>query len=109
MNKIFVSVVTVLACIYTVQSDAGQAPAKVIIGHAAMNARVAPLWVAEDQGFFQKYGVAASAIFIRQAPVLVAALTAGGVHAADTRGTSAPGAGAGGAGLENIIFANQRP
>lgn len=59
---------------------------KVVIGHAAMNARVAPLWVAEDHGFFVKYGVNANAIFIRQAPVLVAALTAGDVQAAYTGG-----------------------
>jgi len=108
MNKIFVSVVTVLACIYTVQSDAGQAPAKVIIGHAAMNARVAPLWVAEDQGFFQKYGVAASAIFIRQAPVLVAALTAGDVHAAYTGGTTALAAVAGGSDLKIVMSLTNR-
>ena len=61
---------------------------KAVIGHAAMNARVAPLWVAEDHGFFVKHGVNPSAIFIRQAPVLVAALTAGDVHAVYTGGTT---------------------
>ena len=30
---------------------------KVVIAHAAMNFRVAPLWVAQDQGFFAKYGI----------------------------------------------------
>jgi ABC-type nitrate/sulfonate/bicarbonate transport system substrate-binding protein len=29
----------------------------VVIAHAAMNFRVAPLWVAQDQGFFNKYGI----------------------------------------------------
>ena len=87
---------------YALNSRAASAPAKVIIGHAAMNARVAPLWVAEDQGFFQKYGVAASAIFIRQAPVLVAALTAGDVHAAYTGGTTALAAVAGGSDLKSL-------
>ena len=78
------------------------APGKFVIGHAAMNARVAPLWVAEDQGFFAKQGVAVNAIFIRQAPVLVAALTAGDVHAAYTGGTTVLTAVAGGADLKII-------
>jgi len=75
---------------------------KAVIGHAALNARVAPLWIAEDQGFFVKYGVQASAIFIRQAPVLVAALTAGDVQAAYTGGTTVLTAVTGGADLKTI-------
>jgi len=83
-------------------SHAAAPSRRVVIGHAAMNARVAPLWVAEDHGFFAKYGVQASAIFIRQAPVLVAALTAGDVHAAYTGGTTVLTAVAGGADLKII-------
>jgi NitT/TauT family transport system substrate-binding protein len=75
---------------------------KAVIGHAALNARVAPLWVAEDHGFFVKYGVQASAIFIRQAPVLVAALTAGDVQAAYTGGTTVLTAVTSGADLKTI-------
>src|SRR5688572_31405125 len=84
------------------QSQAALAPRKFVIGHAAMNARVAPLWVAEDLGFFAKQGVSVNAIFIRQAPVLVAALTAGDVHAAYTGGTTVLPAVAGGADLKII-------
>lgn len=75
---------------------------RAVIGHAALNARVAPLWVAEDHGFFVKYGVNANAIFIRQAPVLVAALTAGDVHAAYTGGTTVLTAVTSGADLKTI-------
>ncbi len=75
---------------------------KVVIGHAALNARVAPLWIAEDQGFFAKFGVQGNAIFIRQAPVLVAALTAGDVQAAYTGGTTVLTAVTGGADLKTI-------
>ena len=82
--------------------QAASAPRKFVIGHAAMNARVAPLWVAEDLGFFAKQGVSVNAIFIRQAPVLVAALTAGDVHAAYTGGTTVLTAVAGGADLKII-------
>ncbi len=85
------------------------APArKVVIGHAAMNARVAPLWVAEDHGFFIKHGVIANAIFIRQAPVLVAALTAGDVQAAYTGGTTVLPAVAGGADLKILMTLTNR-
>jgi len=73
-----------------------------------MNARVAPLWVAEDRGFFQKYGVTASAIFIRQAPVLVAALTAGDVQAAYTGGTTVLAAVAGGSDLKIVMSLTNR-
>jgi NitT/TauT family transport system substrate-binding protein len=87
---------------HSIESYAAAPSRKVVIGHAAMNARVAPLWVAEDHGFFVKHGVNASAIFIRQAPVLVAALTAGDVHAAYTGGTTVLTAVAGGADLKII-------
>jgi ABC-type nitrate/sulfonate/bicarbonate transport system substrate-binding protein len=62
---------------------------------------VAPLWAAEDLGF-AKQGVSVNAIFIRQAPVLGAALTAGDVHAAYTGGTTVLIAITGGADLKII-------
>ena len=54
---------SVVAC--GVCSNAATPARKAVIGHAALNARVAPLWVAEDFGFFVKHGVNANAIFIR--------------------------------------------
>ena len=90
------------------EAHGASAPVKIVIGHAAMNARVAPLWVAEDQGFFQKYGAPDSAIFIRQAPVLIAALTTGDVDAAYTGGTTALAAIAGGSDLKIVISLTNR-
>lgn len=87
---------------------AASAPGKIVIAHAAMNARVAPLWVAEDHGFFAKYGTPASTIFIRQAPVLVAALTAGDVKVAYTGGSSVLAAVMGGADLKMIATLTNR-
>lgn len=98
----------VLFVFQPIQSYAATPARKVVIGHAAMNARVAPLWVAEDHGFFIKHGINASAIFIRQAPVLVAALTAGDVHAAYTGGTTVLTAVAGGADLKIIATLTNR-
>src|SRR5206468_12811134 len=68
--------------------DAASPPAKTIIAHAAVNARVLPLWAAKEQGFFSKYGVPSEMIFIRQAPTLVAALTSGDIQIGYTGGTA---------------------
>jgi NitT/TauT family transport system substrate-binding protein len=93
---------------FSAAAAAAAAPAKIVIAHAAMNARVAPLWVAQDRAFFAKNGITASTIFIRQAPVLVAALTAGDVQIGYTGGTSALAAVAGGADLKIIATLTNR-
>jgi ABC-type nitrate/sulfonate/bicarbonate transport system substrate-binding protein len=95
-------ILAMLAVLCGVRSHAATPVRKAVIGHAALNARVAPLWVAEDHGLFIKHGVTANAIFIRQAPILVAALTAGDVHAAYTGGTTVLTAVTGGADLKTI-------
>jgi ABC-type nitrate/sulfonate/bicarbonate transport system substrate-binding protein len=100
--------VGLVSWVYCPESLAASPPAKIVIAHAAMNARVAPLWVAEDHGFFAKNGVAASTIFIRQAPVLVAAITAGDVQVGYTGGTSALAAVIGGADLKMIASMTNR-
>jgi len=88
--------------------DAASAPSKTIIAHAAMNARVAPLWVARDQGFFSRYGVPAETIFIRQAPTLVAALTSGDIQIGYTGGTAVLGAAASGSDLKILAAFTNR-
>ena len=98
-SQVIAAVLTIFCSGY---SFAAAPTRKVVIGHAAMNARVAPLWVAEDHGLFVKHGVNVNAIFIRQAPVLVAALTAGDVQAAYTGGTTVLTAVTGGADLKSI-------
>ena len=50
---------------------------KLIIGYAAMSARVVPLWIAEEQGILSKYGIDSEQVFIRGAPTLVAGLGVG--------------------------------
>ena len=80
IRPLVASLVISLSLVFSILTSvtyAATAVRKAVIGHAALNARVAPLWVAEDHGFFVKHGVNANAIFIRQAPVLVAAVTAG--------------------------------
>lgn len=104
------AVAIVCACLVWlhVEARAASAPGKIVIAHAAMNARVAPLWIAEDHGFFAKYGTPASTIFIRQAPILVAALTAGDVKVGYSGGSSVLAAVMGGADLKMIATLTNR-
>ena len=88
--------------------DAASAPSKIVIAHAAVNARVLPLWVAREQGFFNKYGVPSETIFIRQAPTLVAALTSGDIHVGYTGGTAVLGAAASGSDLKILAAFTNR-
>jgi NitT/TauT family transport system substrate-binding protein len=80
----------------------------VVIAHAAMNARVAPLWVARERGFFAKYGVDADTIFVRGAPTLVAAMQSNEIDVGYTGGTAVVGAVANGADLKVLsAFTNR--
>ena len=91
--------------------DAGNqaaAPRKIVIAYAAMNARVVPLWVARERGFFAKYGVSADTIFVRGAPTLVAAMAANEIDVGYTGGTAVVGAVANGADLKVLsAFTNR--
>ena len=71
----------VFACLFAIACRslpvlAAAAPPKVVIAHAGMNARTVALWTAQEQKFFSKYGTDAQVIFIRQAPILVAGMSA---------------------------------
>jgi NitT/TauT family transport system substrate-binding protein len=81
---------------------------QVVIAYAAMNARVAPLWVARDRGFFAKYGVQGETLFVRGAPTLVAAMTNGEINIGYTGGTAVIGAAAGGADLKILAALTNR-
>ena len=59
---------------------AAAARPKVVIAHAAMNFRVAPLWVAQDQGFFTKYGIDSEIIYMRGGPTLLSGMLSGDIQ-----------------------------
>ena len=56
------------------------APTKVVVGYAAMNGRVAPLWIADEQGFLARNGLQADQVYIRGAPLLVAGMASGDIQ-----------------------------
>ena len=109
MVRALIYLLVTLALFLTSQdSPAAAAGKQVVIAHAAMNARVAPLWVARDRGFFTKYGVTADTIFVRGAPTLVAAMQANEIDVGYTGGTAVVGAVANGADLKVLsAFTNR--
>ena len=76
---------------------------KVVIGNAALNPKVVPLWIAQEQGFFDKYNIDAKLVYIRSAPIVISALTTGEITAAfAAAGSSILGAAASGAEIKLI-------
>ena len=53
---------------------------KVVVGYAAMNGRVSPLWIADEQGFLARHGLQADQVYIRGAPLLVAGMASGDIQ-----------------------------
>ncbi|MBI3077157.1 MAG: ABC transporter substrate-binding protein [Deltaproteobacteria bacterium] len=78
------------------------------IGHAAMQPRVAPLWVAADQRLFAQEGVHAAVVLIASAPVLVASLTARELQLGYTGGTAVLAAVAGGVPMRMVAAFTSR-
>src|SRR5215467_2211320 len=56
------------------------APTKIVVGYAAINGRVAPMWIASEQGFLAKYGLQAEQVYVRGAPLLVAGMASGDIQ-----------------------------
>jgi ABC-type nitrate/sulfonate/bicarbonate transport system substrate-binding protein len=84
------------------------APTKLVIGYAAMSARVVPLWLAEEQGILSKYGIDSEQVFIRGAPTLVAGLASGDIQIGSTGGTAMLAAIAAGHDLKMIAAFSSR-
>ncbi|HEY7164087.1 MAG TPA: ABC transporter substrate-binding protein [Candidatus Binatia bacterium] len=108
MNRLLVAVIVLVAFLSAGGQSHAAVSKHVVIAHAAMNARVAPLWVARERGFFGKYGVSADTIFVRGAPTLVAAMQANEIDVGYTGGTAVVGAVANGADLKLLsAFTNR--
>jgi NitT/TauT family transport system substrate-binding protein len=77
-----------IALIYGALSYAAAAPAKIVIGYAATTARLMPLWIAREQGFFAKYGIDSEPVLLRGGTTLVTGLAAGDVQIGRTAGAA---------------------
>jgi NitT/TauT family transport system substrate-binding protein len=72
----FISLVLWVAMI-TQPAPAAQMPAKVMMTTGSFSEREAAMFVAQDQGFFRRYGVELTFVHVRNGPVGMAALAAG--------------------------------
>jgi ABC-type nitrate/sulfonate/bicarbonate transport system substrate-binding protein len=93
----FATFVTFDACR---ESRAASAATKVVVTNSAVNARVAPLWIARDQGFFKKYGTDTDLVLIRSGPLQVASLASGDSDVGYTGASTVLGAAGSGADLK---------
>ena len=78
------------------------------VAYASIGPRSAPLWAAQEQGFFEKNGIEAELIFVRGAPTLVAALTSGDMNIGYTGGTAVLGASVAGIDLKILAVLTNR-
>jgi len=73
-------------------SAAALGATKLTIGHSTINPRISPLWIAQEKGFFQKYGIDATLVFVRNTPLMIAAMKAGTIPIAYGGGSGILGA-----------------
>ncbi len=64
------------------------AASEVVIGYANISARVSPLWIAQEKGFFTKFGVNVQQVYMPGSPVMIASMASGQVHLANSGGTA---------------------
>ena len=85
--------VSILVVLLVASSPSMIFPAtKLTIGHSTINPRIAPLWVAQEKGFFQKYGIDATLVFVRNTPIMIAGMKSGNVPIAYGGGSGILGA-----------------
>jgi ABC-type nitrate/sulfonate/bicarbonate transport system substrate-binding protein len=70
------------------------AQTKITIGYAAVSPRTVPLYIAQEQRIFGKYGLDGNIVLFRGAPTLVASLVSGEMEVGYTGGTAVVGAAA---------------
>ena len=63
-------------------AGAGHAATKLTIGYSTINPRIAPLWIAQEKGYFQRYGIDATLVYVRSTPLLIAAMKSGSIPVA---------------------------
>lgn len=100
--------VSLLALFVTSLALGAAAPIRVKIGTASLSSSTLSLWIAEERGFFGKYGIEAQTIFIRGGPTLVASLVAGDIDVAFTSGVSVLGAAAQGIDVKMLTSISSR-
>jgi NitT/TauT family transport system substrate-binding protein len=85
-------ILTAILFAVVVQISDASAQTKITIGYAAVSPRTTPLYLAQEQGLFAKYGLDPKIVLVRAAATLVATLVSGEMDVGYTGGTSVIGA-----------------
>lgn len=95
----------IVICLFAtlVQTTTASQAVEVSIGVAFVNARVAPLWIADKEGFFKKNGIEAKILKLAGGTQGAQAMLSGGIDIGYTDPTSMVAAIAGGAQLTEIM------
>ncbi|HUR70794.1 MAG TPA: hypothetical protein VMZ02_02335, partial [Candidatus Limnocylindrales bacterium] len=72
-----VATIAVLFLSIVVRVEPAGAQTKLTIGYAAVSPRTTPLYLAQEQGIFGKYGLDPKIVLVRAAATLVATLVSG--------------------------------
>ena len=88
MNRLLALIIFVLVVPIVGVSSSVAAATKLIVGYAAINARVSPLWIADEQGYLKKYDLQVEQVYLRGAPTLVAGLASGDIQLGRSGGSA---------------------
>ncbi len=94
--------------VFATRTDLLAATGEVIITHASMSTSAIPLWVAQRQNFFGKYGVKTKVIWVRGNPAQIATLASGDTQIAYGGATTALAAAVGGKELQMVASLSSR-
>lgn len=109
MRQVCRSVIFSLTLWLCVETATAASPlTSAVISYPNANPRVAPLWIAQDLDFFNKYGIRGEVVFVRNNQTLIAGIAAGDIDVGYTGGATVIGAAAGGMELKMVsAFVNR--
>ena len=108
---IFAAILAATSIIFlsvTGMTSARAASGEIIITHASMSTSTIPLWVAQRQNFFAKYGVNAKSVWVRGNPAQIATLVSGDTQIAYGGAPTAMAAAVGGRDMKIIASLSSR-
>jgi len=82
LKTLFNIAIVLLSFWHDTQTVHAQSRSRVVIGYPTINPRVTPLWIAQEKGYFQRYGVETTLVFVRNTPLLIAGMKSGSIPVA---------------------------
>jgi NitT/TauT family transport system substrate-binding protein len=79
---ILARVALIVIAICGLHLSVSSAATRVAVGYSTINPRIMPLWIAQEKGFFQRYGIDTTLVFVRNTPLLIASMKSGAIPVA---------------------------